>query len=215
MSWLKLFYIITGSHVHIDNERPSTSREDNSGRKQQNSDSSGSVQIIESVQNSEVGSSSSEISENRKETDSTSSVQIIESVQTSDSGSTSGRTRLKRKRTDDSAVESVKIVKADHSSKESHLRIHAVGSRNIVKSIESAETVKKSSTTGSSESCKKHREELDIQSAQNTGTVETDSSVERQSGSLQRCMLKTATSKCFSIRYVYNYLSSLMTKPTK
>ena len=96
----------------------------------------------------------------------------------------------------------MKIVEADHSSKESHLKNHPVGSRNIVKSTESAETVKKSSTTESSESCKKRREELEIQSAQNTGTVETDSSAERQSGSLQRCMLKTATSKCFYIRYV-------------
>ena len=121
-----LFHYLSASHVHIDKERPSTSREDNSRQRQQQCDSSESVQIIKSVQNSEVGSSSEEIVEissgNQTKSSSSDSVQIIEKSRTSDDESSTGRTKLKRKQTEGISSESVQIVKCVKTTKESHLK---------------------------------------------------------------------------------------------
>ena len=189
---MNLFHYLSASNVHIDKERPSTSREDNSSHRQQQCDSSESVQIIESVQNSDVGSSSEEIVEissgNQTKSSSSDSVQIIENARTSDDESSTGRTKLKRKQTEENSSESVEIIKCVKTSKESHLKRRQLkGLRTDAQNTDISKTVDKAGDEG--------QEDFGIQSAQNTGTVETESSVERQSGSLPRCMMKTATGK--------------------
>ena len=136
-----------------------------------------------------MGSSSEEVVEISDPAGSSSSdsVQIIENVQTSDDKLQADRTRLKRKETDETSsgqnTKSVKLSKDSLQKRTQNKDLRTDQNTDIDKAVD--RTVDEG------------QDNLDVQSAQNTGTVETDSSVDRQSGSVPRCMMKTATGKVY------------------
>ena len=186
-------------------DRPSANKERFQTDNQTESGSGESVQIIESVQSETKQSKAKESVQKENQTDSESgeSVQIIESVQNEGTPSIPNSAHM-QKQTDSGSGKSVHIVESSGTkARVSAAKLTSLkrkqdveNSNENVKAIKYVQTEDHASaSTTDTDSSKRHRQELNIAFAQNTDTVEADSSSERQSGSLQRCVLKTATSE--------------------
>lgn len=183
----------------VDSVRPSTSKEGN----MQSDSSSESVQITDSegVQSSGIESSFKETSDKRMLTESSSgeSVQIIESYQSSETVPVSKKKTAKRTQRESSSDESVKIIESVQTSKESCLKRKHADNRSR-ESVQISDNYQ-NTVSANSDKSKRLGQELQISAAQNPGTIESDSNSTEQPGSLQRCMLKTSTSKVYNSNF--------------